>query len=211
MHRLKMPCTKSEQERGSLLIITVLVLAAVTVIGVVATKTALVETQIAGYDKCYRMNWSVTDGTTNMLMPKVIEKGLAVRRPVNFGDIEEPERTEGFILTPDDDVNGTSTDASAGYLLREPTGDCVADSVSEDPDQNSAHLNHDNGNVLLKVYSTTRLAEGGAIQISEGYSGIGRGSAGGGSIMAFSIRGLGQTGTSCGEIKHTTRYDYVIY
>lgn len=205
---------QSEKEKGSLLIVGVLVLAAVTVIGVLATKTAVVETQIATYDKMYRKTWSITDGTVNMLMLKIIELGNEDgSRPVEFGaEDDSNDEHGGFYLKNYDDDEGDIT--KAGYLLRQPGATCSANQINDaDPGSNSAALtNVDSTNVLLKIYSETKPFHGNAQQQNQGYSGIGTSSATGGAVRDYTIRGLGRIGadTAGGKHKHITQYNYII-
>ncbi len=203
-----------EEEKGSVLIISVLILAVLTVTGILATKTAVVETRIATYDKIYKQSWSLTDGTVNMLMLKAIQWGNEDgSRPIEFGEQDENnEDYGGFYLTNYDDDDGNIT--KAGYLLRQPGETCAGNQIDADnPDSNSAELkNMDGSEVLLKIYSETRPFHGNAQQQNQGYSGIGTSSAAGGAIRDYTIRGLGRIGASVagGEHKHITRYNYII-
>lgn len=203
-----------EEEKGAVLIISVLILAALTVIGILATKTAVVETKIATYDKIYKQSWYLTDGTVNMLMLKAIQWGNEdASRPVEFGALDEAnEELGGFYLTNYDDDDGNIT--KAGYLLRKPGETCSANQVdAENPDSNSAQLkNRDGSNVLLKIFSETKPFHGNAQQQNQGYSGIGTSSAAGGAIRDYTIRGLGRVDISAaaGQHKHLTKYNYII-
>lgn len=215
MNSLHVLFAPSEREKGSLLIVAVLVLAAVTILGVMSTKTAVVETQIAAFDKMFKQTWSVTDGTDNMLMLKVIELGNANgSRTVEFGQVNAAnEATMGFNLSSYDDDDGMGE--SAGYLIRQPANDCALDNVDEeDITNNSARLeNSDGTDVLLKIYSTARPARGSALQQHEGYAGIGRSGGSGGVIRSYTIRGLGRIGSEAhgGRHKHITVYNYPIW
>lgn len=214
MHHVNTISPHSEKEKGSILIISVLVLAALTVVGILATKTAILETQIATYDKMYKKSWAITDGAVNMLMLKAIQWGNEDgSRPIEFGQTAEAnEAYGGFYLVNYDDDDGNIT--KAGYLLREPGETCTINQVdAAQPDSNSAELkNRDGSEVLLKIYSETRPFHGNAQQQNQGYSGIGTASASGGAIRDYTIRGLGQIGTLAtgGKHRHLTKYNYII-
>lgn len=214
MNSLKALFSQLEKENGSILIFSVLVLAALTVIGILATKTAVVETQIATYDKMYKKTWSITDGTVNMLMLKAIELGNEdASQPVEFGEQNgSNEGYDGFYLINYDDDDGNIS--KAGYLLREPGEICSENQIDDaDPESNSAELeNIDGSEVLLKIYSETKPNHGTALQQNQGYSGIGTSSAAGGAVRDYTIRGLGKIGTDAtgGKHKHITQYNYII-
>jgi Tfp pilus assembly protein PilX len=73
------PVSILRNDKGSALIITVLILVAATVIGLLASRTANIEQRIASYDKFHKMTWYATDSVVLGLMPELIEQNIAKR------------------------------------------------------------------------------------------------------------------------------------
>ena len=163
-------------DQGSALIVTMLVLLAVTVIGLLASRTANIEQHIASYDKFHKMTWYATDATVLGLMPELIEQSIANR---GFGS-QPPPIPYG---------NSANLDIYNSYFyLNE---QCTVPTESSKDVQTKDLSGTD---VYVSIYGVTGLAAGNAIQLPEGYHGRGHGLSGGGAKTLFVIRGLGKGG-----------------
>ena len=161
-------------ERGSALIVVVLVLMAVTVIGILSTRTALIEQQVATHDKVHKMTWAATDAVVDGLMPELIEQNILQR---GFGDQAPP--------IPYGNSGGLEVYTSDFYLNE-------ACAVPSETNRDVEMSGLSGTSVYVSVFGATRLAPGNAIQLPEGYHGRGKGLAGGGAQLEFVIRGLGR-------------------
>lgn len=161
-------------EQGSMLIVVVLVLMVVTVIGILATRSALIEQQVATNDKVHKMTWHATDAVTDGLMPELIEQNIAQR---GFGS-QTPPITYG---------NSTNLGIYTSEFYLNET--CAVPSETN-RDVEMAGLSQTT--IGVSVFGVTSLSPGNAIQLPEGYHGRGKGLAGGGAQLQFVIRGLGR-------------------
>ncbi len=176
-------------ENGSALVIVVLILAVVTVLGVLATRTATIELQVASHDKLHKMVWYATESACDGLAPEMLEKNIEER---GFGSAATP-----FAYGP--------TSANLWIL-------------------NSAFWQNDTCNVGgdIQMYSlnetdittavfggNTEFNWGSAIQLPEGYHGRGKGLAGGGAQIRYTISALGQ-GPARSRARVATGWRHVI-
>lgn len=157
-----------------MLIVVVLVLMVVTVIGLLASRTALIEQQIATNDKTFKMTWHATDAVVDGLMPELIEQNIAQR---GFGN-QTPPFTYG-------NTNNLDVYNSEFYL-----NETCAIPSETNRDVEMSGLSQTTVSVV--TYGVTEFAPGNAIQLPEGYHGRGKGMAGGGAQIQFVIRGLGR-------------------
>ncbi len=151
----------------------VLVLMVVTVIGILATRTANIEQKIATSDKIHKMTWYATDAVVDGLMPELIEQNIAKR---GFGDETPP-----FNYNENNNLTIFKTD----FYLNE---ECTIPGVN--PSDISVN-GFSNTYVSVTVFGRIELSPGNAIQLPEGYHGRGKGMAGGGAQIIYTIRGLG--------------------
>lgn len=163
-----------KNEEGSMLIVVVLVLMVVTVIGILSTRTALIEQQIATKDKIHKMTWHATDAVVDGLMPELIEQNIAER---GFGSQTPPFN---YGNTNDLDVYNSE------FYMNETCA--IPSETNRDVEMSGLSQT----TVDTVVYGVTSLSEGNAIQLPEGYHGRGKGLAGGGAQINFVIRGLGR-------------------
>jgi len=150
-------------EKGSTLIISVLILLLLTIIGIAATNTSTIEILISGNDKVHKMAFHQADGGT--------EVGIEL--------VEQNIILAGFDSNDVGDVNVTSLN----LFLNDPPNipDNNRDAffprgfVGDEP-----HTN-------LTIGGNPDLSTGSAIQMAAGYEGKGKSSAGGGSYVVYDI------------------------
>lgn len=180
-----------KNDKGSALIMTVLILVAVTVIGILSTRTASIELQVAAHDKFQKMTWYATDAVCDGLMPELIEQNIENR---GFGGQVPP-----FNYGNSPNLNIYNSE----FYTNET---CAIPSETNKDVQMSGLANTD---VHVSVYGATELTAGNAIQLPEGYHGRGKGLAGGGAHILFVIRGLGR-GAASTEARVSTGWLHVI-
>lgn len=177
-------------ERGSALIIAVLVLLTMTIIGILASRTALIEQQVATSDKVHKMVWHATDAVVDGLMPELIEQNIAKRGfgsgapPIQYGNTANLD-----IYTSDFFLNENCA------IPSETNRDVQANGLS-------------NTTVRVSVFGSTSFSPGNAIQLPEGYHGRGKGLAGGGAQLLYIIRGFGK-GPANAESRITTGWRHL--
>jgi hypothetical protein len=165
-------------EKGSALITAVLILMVVTVIGIVASRTANMELQIATHDKVHKMTWFATDAVCE-LSAELIEQNIEQR---------------GFGSEPTPFAYGASEDLTVytSELFMNTEGPTCASNVPEEDNRDVALVGLGQSAVSVRIYGDTMLSSGNAIQLPEGYHGRGKGLAGGGAQIVYVIRGLGR-------------------
>jgi len=168
------PVSMLRNDQGSTLVIVLLILVAITTIGLLSSRTSLIEQRIASYDKFHKVTWYATDAVVLGLMPELIEQNIANR---GFGS--------GVPPIAYGNAGNLDVYNSEFYM----NDQCAIPSESN-RDVEAKDLS--GANVNVSVYGTTELSEGNAIQLPEGYHGRGHGLAGGGAAMIFVIRGLGR-------------------
>ena len=152
-------------EKGSTLVLSILILLLLTVIGIAATNTSIIEILISGNDKVHKMTFHQADGGTEVGIELVEQNislaGFDATDLANLGDVN--------VTSPNLYLNTTSglpSDINRdAYLPRNYGG------------------NHTN----LTIGGNTGLSTGGAIQMAAGYEGKGKSSAGGGSYVVYDI------------------------
>lgn len=161
-------------ENGSVLLLVVLVLIAVTLLGIVATRIGYIEMDTATNDKVHKMTWFATDAgcqaTTQLIEQNIEERGFGAA-PVKYGAID--------ILTGDFYNNTPNSAAPAQNCPTAANRDIEMSDVGQSI-------------VYVKVYGNTELSTGNALQIAAGDKGRGKGLAGGGAQIIYDIRSRGQ-------------------
>lgn len=189
-------------EKGAILIVTVLVLAVVSAVGVMATRSATTEVRIAAHDKAHKMTWFFTDGIVSELSSILIEKNVETRGFGEEGD-ELPIAVEG--ASPNLEIY------TRDFYLNAESDVCEANVPSpENRDVAMASSGLGGGtSVQLRIFSASGFTAGTALEMVEGYSGRGKSAAGGGLTYEYTIRGLGQ-GPINSEARITARYRLII-
>jgi hypothetical protein len=156
-------------QSGAVLVAVVLILLAVSALGIMAIQTGSTELDVATNDKFHKIAFFAADGanemTTEMIGQNVWERGFA-----------------------------TSTYGKTNVVSQ----DFFRNVEDAEPEKNiPSEDNHDievpdlaNNRVYLRVYGNTQLSTGSALQLAAGYDGIGKGLAGGGARIIYEIRSL---------------------
>jgi hypothetical protein len=161
-------------QRGSVIIITMIILVLLTIIGISAIDTSTTEMQIATNEQLHKIAFYAADGGTEagikLLEQNLIERDWADSAVV--GDVALNGHSDNGLFytndsanTPDPIPSDTNRDAflPTGYAAGQP------------------HTN-------LKVRGSGTLAEGSASQLASGYDGKGKGAASGGVWLYYEIR-----------------------
>ena len=156
-------------EKGSALIISVLILLLLTVIGIAATNTSTIEILISGNDKAHKMAFHQADGGIEvgieLLEQNIMLAGFDSTDLASLGDVN--------VTSPNlylNDVPGMPSDSNRDAYL-------PGNYAGNDP-----HTNLSIG-INAKGYPLS----GGAIQMAAGYEGKGKSAAGGGGYVAYDI------------------------
>ena len=154
-------------EEGSALIISVLILLLLTVIGIAATNTSTIEVLISGNDKVHKMAFHEADGGTEvgieLVEQNIYMAGFSAADLASLGDINATSASL-YLNTASGMPSDNNRDA---YFPRNYGG-------------NGPHTN-------LRVGGNPELSTGSAIQMAAGYEGIGKGVGGGGGRIVYDI------------------------
>ena len=156
-------------EDGSILVITLLTLVALTLMGIAAITTSTIEIQIAANDKFYKTAFHNADSGVYAI-PKVIS--VALDENITPGNISGAEKRYDAFTYFDP---GTSDDGLSGRTFyRELAG---LDNHDINPDIGFT-LNNNDIEVDVRRDSAENLV-GGGVEFLSGYEGVGVGSSGG--------------------------------
>ena len=166
--------------RGSALVVALLMLVVLTLIGISATTTTTFELQIAGNDKLYKRAFYAADGATEM-GGELIEQNIEAR-DWDFGQ-------DG--VNPPSDTNplnrgNVRLESANPYMNREPM-DGIPTDTNRDAVYPRAALDSD-PHTNIKAVGNTTLSTGSAVQLIAGYEGKGKGAAGGGAWITYDVR-----------------------
>jgi hypothetical protein len=154
-------------QSGSVLVIVMLVLLAVTALGVMAINTGTTELDVASSDKFHTIVFFAADGANEMaseLLEQDIEEGGGSDIAVNGVNIA----TDRFYGNSEDtDIPSNNFPSSTNHDI-------------EVPDMGAS-------TVYIKVYGGTGKVAGSALQMAAGYEGIGKSLAGGGAARDYNI------------------------
>ncbi len=198
----------ADNEKGSALILAIVILAVLTVLGIFATTTSIIETKIADNDKVYKTSFYEADGGTEVGR-EMLEQNIAC--------------SDGF---PQDNFY---IGAASPYLkvnrrnfylnTVEPIGDYpsadTADPESHwdfyypDTDDTDGTENFTVPHTKVKAFGNTELSEGNALQMIAGYEGKGKGVSGGGARIVYNVYSRHQ-GTQNSQVTIMINYGHVI-
>ena len=179
-------------ERGSALVIALLMLVVLTLIGISATTTTTFELQIATNDRLARTAFYVADSSTE-LGGEMIEQ-----------NIEERDWTEGDDTDPIDADHPLSRgnvriESPNPYLNRAPMDPIPADPTNPaDPTTANRdfvytkNASDSNPHTNIKVRGNSTLSTGSAVQLIAGYEGKGKGASSGGAWITYDVRAYHQ-------------------
>ena len=195
-------------ENGFALVIAMMIMIILTMLGIFATNTSIMELQISGNDRLAKEAFYRADGGTeagivlteeNMSCPNGFRSQFS---PIRIGGVDVFEKD--FVSnTKLQDING----AGQGVTPAEVPSDTVRSiRIPTDPANRSDTPPHTN----LAVWSTgSELGTGSAIQMVSGYEGVGKGAASGGGRKLMKIASQ-HIGTRQTEAKIILEWRHVI-
>ena len=174
-------------EEGYVLLGVLLILVLVTIIGMAANTNTSLEIQISGNDRIHKETFYQADGGTQLAI-RLVEESLGAMGDFTALDgdniLTDPDSPNNTILIVDPNVSGNED------LTRDQTtiSDAARDAAyfpggynTALPDPNiEPHTN-------IIADGVTSTVEGAGLQMLAGYEGKGKGTAGGGSQILYSI------------------------
>ncbi len=163
---MKLFSNDQNNEQGSVLVVALVILVLLTIIGISATTTTNIETQIAGNDKFQKIAFYIADGgipATAKVITAIIDAG------------DEPDDLGSAVTYLGED--GSLLDKVMGYNE-------ITD--TDDPDVRFTIGPVNETNVDLHRTRTEILA-GGGVEFAAGSEGVGAGAAGGGVAIFYNI------------------------
>jgi len=179
-------------QRGSAMVVVLLLLVLLTLLGVTSLSTSNMEIQIADNQRLYKKALFEADGGIEAGF-ELLEQNLAC--PTGFssdnlvigaGNVEVIDRD--FWLQVDPPPNAFPSDSDRD--VRIPNSD------------SGPHTN-------LLVFGNTEFSSGGALQMAAGYEGVGKGAAASGAYILYDIYSQ-HRGTANSEVIVTARWRHVI-
>ena len=193
------PVSAIENQRGSALVIALLMLVVLTLIGISATTTTTFEMQIATNDKLFKSAFYAADGATEMC-GEVIEQNIEDRdwsNKIARGNVAVWRRTKNsydtfvdladgnLYMNRDDDLIPNTTDEEVSGLPSDDNHDLIYPLTAVNTGSwtltGAAHTS-------MKVEGNTTLSTGSAVQLIAGYEGKGKGASAGGAWVTYDIR-----------------------
>jgi hypothetical protein len=172
--------------RGSALVVALLMLVVLTLIGISATTTTTFELQIAGNDKLYKRAFYAADGATEM-------GGELIEQNIEDRDWDKVDGS-GQLSAAGTDIDGANPyyrgyvrlESPNPYMNREPMDGMPSD-ANRDLVYPKIATNSD-PHTNIKAVGNTTLSTGSAVQLIAGYEGKGKGAAGGGAWITYDVR-----------------------
>jgi len=163
-------------EKGSALLLCILMLFLLTILGISSTTTTDLEINIAANEKFYTMAFSLADGGSET-SKEMIEQAIDERV---WTDTSDPPLLMG-------DVKIWNKDFWNNDPLEEVNGKKVPPSDTDRDVQIPLTINGVERNTNILFGSDTDLSTGGAVQMVSGYEGVGKGSSGGGARIDYDV------------------------
>jgi hypothetical protein len=167
-------------ERGSALIVALLMLVVLTLIGISASTTTTFELQISGNDKLYKMAFYQAEGGTEasseLIEQNIEERDWTATALTARGDI-------GIICIED----GLGNCINRDHYLNADIGTSVPSDtnrhavISANPPAGGPHTN-------ILMGGDPSLSTGSAVLMASGYEGMGKGAGGGGIWIIYDVR-----------------------
>lgn len=159
-----------KNEKGMILLTVLMLMFIGTLLGIIALNNSTVEVQIAGNEKLVSRAFATCEAGSNISIP-IIERSIA------SGKLDPSEISI--------DGNSVIFGADLWNEINDPAYSYNTDSIASSPD-----LSMEIGQMRIKV-DIDRLFQdvlpGGAIAFAMGYEGIGKGAAGGGTVIYYII------------------------
>lgn len=168
-------CLIDNQTGSVVIVVSVLILALLTILGISSINTSTTESKIAVNDHLHKMAFYEADGGTQAGI-QLIEENLAC--PGGFED--EPTDINDFIRVANKDFYTNSLSNATAVIL-----DCPSDSQRDVyyPLGYTGDQPHTN----MRFLGKTEYGVGSAIQMAAGYEGRGKGAGAGGGLINYSI------------------------
>jgi hypothetical protein len=169
-----------DNNRGSALVVALLMLVVLTLIGISATTTTTFELQIAGNDRLYKQAFYAADGATEM-GGELIEQNIE-DRDWDFG------ADDVTAVSPSNPLarGNVRLESPNPYMNREPM-DGIPSDINRDAVYPRTAINSE-PHTNIKAVGNTTLSTGSAVQLIAGYEGKGKGAAGGGAWITYDVR-----------------------
>jgi len=176
---------KLHDERGSTLLLAMLVISLLAVAGILSSQTSTMETRISKNDRLYKLAFYEAEGgaeaATELLEQNIEERGFCpglganqicrvVGMSIDTAVSDDPSLRFYMNDAPPAGVKPTSTAAGRDVYIQK-GADAATPPIT---------------NILIG--GDTELSTGGAIQMIAGYEGKGKGAAGGGAWVVYDIR-----------------------
>jgi hypothetical protein len=194
------PVSAIDNQKGSVLVVALLILVVLTLIGISATTTTTFELQIATNDKLFKRAFYAADGATEMCGEvieqniderdwnnKITRGNLAVWRQTKKGDGTLVDLADGNLyLNRDDDFIPSTTDQTVSGLPSDENYDLIYPLTAVNT--STWTMIPDAVRTSMKVVGNTTLSTGSAVQLIAGYEGKGKGASAGGAWITYDIR-----------------------
>ena len=194
-------------EEGFALIISMMIMLVLTMLGIFATNTSVLELNISGNAKIAKEAFFRADGGTqvgselieeNVSCPNGFTSPFAIIR-IDGIDVYERDFAQNKQIQ---DING----ASAGTSLADLPSDTIRSiRIPSDPANRSDTVPHTN----LAVWGITKLMTGSALQMVAGYEGKGKGAAAGGAYIEYDLHSQ-QVGVRNSEAKIASLWRHMV-
>jgi Tfp pilus assembly protein PilX len=197
---MKLPAKSHRSEGGFILVATMVILLLLVIMGISATMTATMETEISGNEKAYKTNFYQTDGGVE-LGELLIEENLSCP-----GGFSQFPASSGYADIPHATPRVRVTNLAFAWSEILPTGVAWNDNDIYFP-QDLVPSATTVGQTYLKVGGQTVYSAGASLQQAAGYMGKGKSAASGGAMVLSTMyakrRGLAN---SLSEIKDGWRH-----
>jgi len=174
--------TTLNSEEGSTLVVSLLILALLSLVGIAAITTSTIESNIAGNEKFYKIAFYEAEGGTE-LGTELIEENICC--PAGFSSPIIGDKAKKVRIA-DDNADVNPSPVPLAFWQNELTGSLI-------PDDNNRHAYFPSNYTGLDPHTNitfsgvTRLSTGSALQMAAGYEGVGKGAAGGGMHLLYEI------------------------
>ncbi|WP_153305736.1 pilus assembly PilX family protein [Desulfogranum mediterraneum] len=174
-------------EHGFVLVTALIMLLVLTILGIMAIQTSVVELMISGNDKTHKQTFYQADGGTELAQQLIFENAICTTTKNGF--------TETLTGTNAAHLGNTIVVEVLQFSDTNPASSVVSDTNREfvyypytdinDPSTAATFNTRQHTNFL--VQSAVQVNPGSGMQMVSGYEGLGAGSAGGGTSRLYTI------------------------